>query len=477
MAESSSQNPSSPEITTKEELITLDKPNSPNHFLPAIQVEFTFEEIAFTTNNEVVLLYPSHPNQEYFKDESNFIFKCCLKEAFTKTPTQYKEYLSEFWHTTKVLPYSKIWVSIPTGEVRGEIVVGEMHKEAHQAAGDPTSLGATSEEGAHPQLSSDILKDTRSAFFTFDSIPDDPIIISDKSEEEEEVSKDKDTEDTSEELEQAKVKAKAEVASIKAKPSNPDINQLTKLLVTSLKPELSKPLFSHDLASCFPTELKELPSKITGLSREIKELQHHIKCMEIELPGDLIKIPTKLESFIYTISSLSSQVAKLKNIQWKLPIKFLNLPAQVSSVQEKLKTLDSLPSLLHKVIDTLNRFATMEENASGAASMNVPSTCQATASPAEGEKNTKDDDTNIKDKLIDLLGKNVMTQYYTKKLLFDKYCDKILKRRKVVLRRLGRIFTSVNTAVHKLKKDSWLELQFSLVDNSKLNVVYLLNRS
>ncbi|GJU29935.1 retrovirus-related pol polyprotein from transposon TNT 1-94 [Tanacetum coccineum] len=33
-------------------------------------------------------------------------------------------------------------------------VVGEMHKEAQKAAGGPTSLGATSEEGAHPQLSS-----------------------------------------------------------------------------------------------------------------------------------------------------------------------------------------------------------------------------------------------------------------------------------------------------------------------------------
>ncbi|GJU99746.1 hypothetical protein Tco_1329017 [Tanacetum coccineum] len=39
-----------------------------------------------------------------------------------------------------------------------------------------------------------------------------------------------------------------------------------------------------------------------------------------------------------------------------------------------------------------------------------------------------------------------------------------------VLRRLGSIFTSVYAAVHKLKKDSWLELQFSLIDNSKLNV-------
>ncbi|GJR76784.1 hypothetical protein Tco_0089149 [Tanacetum coccineum] len=34
------------------------------------------------------------------------------------------------------------------------LVVGEMHKEALQAASGPTSLGATSEEGAHPQLNS-----------------------------------------------------------------------------------------------------------------------------------------------------------------------------------------------------------------------------------------------------------------------------------------------------------------------------------
>ncbi|GJS62185.1 hypothetical protein Tco_0656969 [Tanacetum coccineum] len=39
-----------------------------------------------------------------------------------------------------------------------------------------------------------------------------------------------------------------------------------------------------------------------------------------------------------------------------------------------------------------------------------------------------------------------------------------------VLRRLGSIFTSVYAEVQKLKKDYWLELQFSLAPNSKLNV-------
>ncbi|GJZ35291.1 hypothetical protein Tco_0581108 [Tanacetum coccineum] len=96
MAESSSHNLSSPKITPKEEHVTLDKPESLNPFLPTDQIEFTFEEIAFTTNNEVALLYPSHPNSEYFREVSDFISKCCLKEAIIRAPTQYKEYLSEF---------------------------------------------------------------------------------------------------------------------------------------------------------------------------------------------------------------------------------------------------------------------------------------------------------------------------------------------------------------------------------------------
>ncbi|GJY87124.1 hypothetical protein Tco_0501752, partial [Tanacetum coccineum] len=403
MAESSSQKTSSPEITPKEEPVTLDKPESPNPFLPASQVDFTFDEITFTTNNEVALLYPSHPNQDYFEAVSDFISKCCLKEAFTRAPNQYKEYLSEVWYTAKTLDDSKclggktggldqisnkdatilyclanglhmdyakiIWEDLihklnkktrekivpyprflslllehmmseykneelainPTqvfsvhnftlkpnqpeeppfadhmkaisnldvhvdskapkpssqteestteasksqaGQSKKEtksssakdkslshplpptLVVGEMYKEAQQAVGGPTSLGATNEEGVHPQLSSganeesraddislkvkledlsNILKDTRSSFFTPDSPLDELIIVLDESEEEEEVAKDKDTEATShdsqkEELEQAKAKAEAEVASIKAKPSYPDIHQLIELL-------------------------------------------------------------------------------------------------------------------------------------------------------------------------------------------------------------------------------------------------------
>ncbi|GKD58173.1 hypothetical protein Tco_1295682 [Tanacetum coccineum] len=243
---------------------------------------------------------------------------------------------------------------------------------------------------------SDLLKDTRSAFFTPDSPIDEPIIVSDESKEEEvenaeqppatsqDVPKDTSVphppsprlaqiqelmaqdhllQSQKKELEHQKAAAEAEAASLKAKPSYPDINQLTTLLVTSLKPELTKLLASYDFASCLPTELKELPSKVTEL---------------------------------------------------------------ISSVQEKLKTLDSLLGLLKKVTNTLNRFATLVENASGATTTGVPSADKATASPIKGEK---DADTNLKNELVDLLGIDIVTQYYNKKLLYERYCEKMKKRR------------------------------------------------
>nr|GEV58571.1 hypothetical protein [Tanacetum cinerariifolium] len=273
-------------------------------------------------------------------------------------------------------------------------VVGEMHKEAQQTAGGPTSLGSTSKEGAHPQLSSghdvsidstakanpgpsapndsippqqgmdegtkntpydhifagsnpNVLVDktksardglktvntesganTRSAFFTLDSPPDEPVNVSDESDQEE-VEKAKETPATSQDvpkdilkkdLEQLKAPTEAEVASLKAKPSYSDINQLTTLLVT-----------------------------------------------------------------------------ELKNIQWELPAEFLDLPHLESLVQEKLKTLDSLLGLLKMVTNTLNKFATLVKNASEAITMGVPSADKATASHAEGEK---DADTNLKNEIM-----------------------------------------------------------------------------
>ncbi|GJW07492.1 hypothetical protein Tco_1569915 [Tanacetum coccineum] len=46
-----------------------------------------------------------------------------MKEAFTRTPNQYKEYLFEFWYTAKPLKNSKVWFSTPTGGILGEVRV------------------------------------------------------------------------------------------------------------------------------------------------------------------------------------------------------------------------------------------------------------------------------------------------------------------------------------------------------------------
>ncbi|GKD55716.1 hypothetical protein Tco_1289103 [Tanacetum coccineum] len=234
---------------------------------------------------------------------------------------------------------------------------------------------------------SKFLKDTRSAFFTPDSSQDDPIIVTDESKEEE---ADKEyIHDTYHDV--------PEDTSVPPPPS-PKSAQIQELMAQA---KLSKLLASHNFASCLSTKLKKLSSKFTKLSGKIKELKQHVKDMEIELPGDLKEIPTKLETFTSSIS-----------------------------IQKQLKTLDSLPSLLNKVTETLNRFATVVENASEATTKDIPSASQATNLPTEGDKNTKDAETNLKDELVDLLSTNVMTQYYNKKLLFDKYRDKMLKRRK-----------------------------------------------
>ncbi|GJY36984.1 hypothetical protein Tco_0422362 [Tanacetum coccineum] len=79
----------------------------------------------------------------------------------------------------------------------------------------------------------------------------------------------------------------------------------------------------------------------------------------------------------------------------------------------------------------MNRFATVVENASGATTKDVSSAGQATASPAKGEKNTtKDAKINLQNELVNLLCFDVVEQYHNNKLLFDKYYEKMLKRRK-----------------------------------------------
>ncbi|GJT16174.1 hypothetical protein Tco_0874880 [Tanacetum coccineum] len=65
---------------------------------------------------------------------------------------------------------------------------------------------------------------------------------------------------------------------------------------------------------------------------------------------------TNAETKDASVPKSSSPRTKLK-LKWELPAEFLSMPTQVEVIQAKLKTLDALPSLLHKVTNALNQFA------------------------------------------------------------------------------------------------------------------------
>ncbi|GKC94913.1 hypothetical protein Tco_1160355, partial [Tanacetum coccineum] len=115
-------------------------------------------------------------------------------------------------------------------------------------------------------------------------------------------------------------------------------------------------------------------------------------------------------------------------------------------------------------------FTTVVENASEATTKDVPSTGQVTASPDEGEKNTKDVETNLEDELVDLLGTNAVTQYYNKKLLFDKYCDKMLKRKKSPQITNFEVLTKKGPIILKIYREDGSE---EVILNLKVNDLYL----
>ncbi|GJX31216.1 hypothetical protein Tco_0241071 [Tanacetum coccineum] len=252
MAESSSHNTSSTKITPKEEPVTFDKPESPNPFLPATQIEFTFKEIASPPIMKLHFYIP------------HTLTKNTLRMCQTSFPNPYK---------------------------------GE-----NGAKGTPQKVVPTPRYVANGQNHSCL---------------DDPIIVRDESKEEE--ADKEDTHDTSHDMPKdtsippppSRKLAQIQELIAQARTLYLDVNQLTTLLVTSLKLELSKLLASHNFSICLPTEQKELPLKFTELFREIKELKQHVKDMEIQLLGDFKEIPTNWRPLTSTISSLTS-VAELK---------------------------------------------------------------------------------------------------------------------------------------------------------------------
>ncbi|GKC36388.1 hypothetical protein Tco_1048772 [Tanacetum coccineum] len=196
------------------------------------------------------------------------------------------------------------------------------HKKHSTSSKQPSVSSKEATIGTGPYVLADktqsVSKGVQPSFKDLNSPKDDPIIVVDDSDKDEEAEK---------------VHATTNVE-----------------IEDTLVPKSSSP-------SSLPTELKDLPSKFNEQTKEVKVLKKQFHELEIELPGDLKEIPSKLEDFIKTVTSLTSQVSELKTLQWELPAEFLSVPSQVEMVQAKLKTLDALPSLLKKVTNALIQFA------------------------------------------------------------------------------------------------------------------------
>ncbi|GJS84500.1 pleiotropic drug resistance protein 1-like protein [Tanacetum coccineum] len=325
-------------------------------------------------------------------------------------------------HSKRRKESSSAMDSNPSRSSVSTLVDTEMHKEDQQATGGPTSLGVTSEERAHPQLSSgmstlNLNKPIFSASFILhfesalghdaspdstaevdpglsvpnDSIPPqqgmdegtknmsydyifvdtDPHVLADQTKSVNEGLETVLTQPTTEKgasftaIHGDKEEASTAIHGDKEEAySTIKLEDLAKLVdedeLNVETEDTSVPKSSSP--GSLPTKLKDLPSKFNEPTEEIKGLKTQVREHEIELPKELKEIPTKLENFTKTATSLTSQVAELKTLQWELPEEFLSLPAKVESAQAKLKTLDALLSFLLNVTKALNKFAEKDTN-------------------------------------------------------------------------------------------------------------------
>nr|GEU70584.1 hypothetical protein [Tanacetum cinerariifolium] len=248
----------------------------------------------------------------------------------------YKEYLAEFWYSTKTLENSKVSFSVPTDGIYGEVCVNTLRNaigahylpHSREYIAPPCinilSHGLKQSSMEKPFLSKGLSK--RVSFLLGGA----SFIIHSESASRNDAS--------------AASIAKANLE--KSAPST-DLHVLaykTQSIIEGLEILLTQPttgkrassiarqiLSAHDFSSSLPTELKDLPFKFNELTEEVKGLKKQVHESKIDLPGNLKEIPAKLKDFTKTITSLTSQVTKLKTLPWELPAEFLSLPVQDAS--------------------------------------------------------------------------------------------------------------------------------------------------
>nr|GEV18960.1 retrovirus-related Pol polyprotein from transposon TNT 1-94 [Tanacetum cinerariifolium] len=324
------------------------------------------------------------------------------RKQFTKSLNMYQEYLAEFWYSVKVLENSKVSFSIPTRGIYGEVglntfrnAIGAHYIPHSSEYVTPPSIdvvrkwfhtigygeeilikGTLRKSLLPPSIANGIHIDYAHIFW-------EDIILKLKKKQIEKISQlklildylllmilyhhnkgasftaihgDKEEAYTAihGDKEEASSTIKLEYLAKLVSPIQPSFKDLDSpeddpvIIVDesdkhkpnvetkdTLVPRSSSPK-SSQIQDSLPTELKDLPSKFNELTKEIKG----------------------------TATSLTSQVAKLKTLQWELLKEFHSLPAKVESAQARLKTLDALPSLLLNVAKALNKFVEVLESTS-----------------------------------------------------------------------------------------------------------------
>nr|GEU49036.1 hypothetical protein [Tanacetum cinerariifolium] len=224
--------------------------------------------------------------------------------------------------------------------------------------------------------------------------------------------------------------------------------QLTKLLVKSLKHELSQLLTDHDFSTSIITELKEIPSKVNDLHRVVKDIKKYMEDLEIKVLGDSKELLEKLEEFQSSLSALTSKIATLEHIN---PPKTTPQPEE-EQVKDKGSLVESLEQKPLKKFVYINEKGetfqmTKEEikNQKG-----IVHAIKADAKKYEIKKAKQD--------LIDLVGLDAVEKMYMDKVKYDVYCLKMLN---------GRAKGKIKNYNALLKGNGPITLKFYRLDGSE----------
>ncbi|GJT47878.1 hypothetical protein Tco_0974035 [Tanacetum coccineum] len=249
-----------------------------------------------------------------------------------------------------------------------------MHKEDQQVTSSPTSLGATCEVRANPQLSSGM-----SAFDLNEPIYSASFIIHSESASGNDASAasiaefDPGNSAPSDFVPQQQGMNEGTINTsydhLFAGTDPHVLADQTKSVSEGLETLPTQPITGKG-ASSVTSQIEEETSntiKLEDLAKLVSHVQPSFKDLDSPEDDPVIvvndsdevhatkNVETEDTSVPKSSSPKSSQVQELTNQE--LPAKFLDVSSQVKMVQAKLKTLDSLPSLLNKVTNSLNQFS------------------------------------------------------------------------------------------------------------------------